>query len=413
MTPYGDGSACEGAGKPNCAMWGNDSLPRCTDEQYQALASNDQNEIDPNSRAGQCAASLDSLRQLIEDTKTQDEANYQQALAGWQASKNSAMNSFRNSHTLWRTHCENHPSDCENNIEAFFRTMRGEKGGYDYRSFHGTLLDCQMACLKDARCDWYSYDARGPQDLQGNRRCWLKGRGGGTDSSFVTGLKTDTGMREIPVRVKGCDDRGCFLNRQSKASCFAACWNRPNCDMAEFNPNGDCNMKHAKHNPGGRYGGIKNIRATDALNFGDNNPYIRNTIDPKPTRSDFSSGVNVQSIVCQDCSQAARDITTEDSTDVVFDQLQQCVINTADAERRAKEEEEERARLERERLEQEQAENGGTDGTEGEQSDGTEGEQSDGTEGSDTNTGLIVGLSVGGLMLVIIIVFGVMLARRR
>lgn len=29
MTKYGDGSACKGGDRPNCALWGNKTLPRC------------------------------------------------------------------------------------------------------------------------------------------------------------------------------------------------------------------------------------------------------------------------------------------------------------------------------------------------------------------------------------------------
>eukprot|EP00040_Diaphanoeca_grandis_P023870 m.130408 g.130408 ORF g.130408 m.130408 type:complete len:277 (+) comp29475_c0_seq1:229-1059(+) len=31
QVPYGDGSACTGNSQPNCAMWGNAALPRCTE----------------------------------------------------------------------------------------------------------------------------------------------------------------------------------------------------------------------------------------------------------------------------------------------------------------------------------------------------------------------------------------------
>jgi hypothetical protein len=125
--------------------------------------------------------------------------------------------------------------------------------------------------------------------------------------------------------------------------------------------------------------------------------------DPKPKRSDFSSGINVRSIVCQDCSQASSNITTQDSTDVVFDQLQQCIINQA-----AQEQADAKAAAQAAAAQAAAAQDAAAQDAAAQDATG---QTTSDDSGDGANTGMIVGLSVGGLALVIIIVLVVLLVR--
>lgn len=67
--------------------------------------------------------------------------------------------------------------------------------------------------------------------------------------------------------------------------------------------------------------------------FPDNHPFIERISNGKrPLFKDYRSPVNIKSITCQDCRQTQSEAEVTDSSQVNFDQLQNCIMNLEQTE---------------------------------------------------------------------------------
>jgi len=393
MTSSGeDGSTCEGGDKPKCALWDNPSLPRCSNEEYMNSGGSGSNlKIDgqeiKTEKASTCVQQLLALEQQIARQQQKNDDKYNADLAAWKAARDSAQNSFNNDPALWERYCKNQSPDCD--YDKFFNTLQGiNMDGHNYTT---TLVlprgQCLEACLGDSRCDLVTHLS--------NNTCYLQtvlreGSNWGRQPNHVAGLKmSDGSWKEFnDARIDGNNDG---LQGQ---------WNKTLQECKEYADSlgaGAFTWRTDKgcwpqFKPGIRHGHTINIKnRTTNHPLQDDHPFIKDTINKstgisaKPSRNDlqYNPSITFEAIQCQDCSQEFQDVTTQDSQNVDFGQVQNCIM-----------------RIEQKELEKQAAEasKSGGEGASGAASGGSSGGSSEGgaSEGGASEGGASEGGASGG-----------------
>jgi len=190
--------------------------------------------IDPNSDAGQCVQSLKQVQSLVKSEQDKMEKAYQDDLAKWEASKNSATESFKKSHSLWGKYCKD-KDDCTP-IGEYFHIYKGGVDGYAGEKLSNkTFKQCMAECRSREWCDWAECDGS---------NCWLgKGK---NNASYDLIYKTGSSMR----RVQGRDMSGNKVSDSNVSNineCINKCKYEPKCDVAVYkNSDKKCWLKHMR-----------------------------------------------------------------------------------------------------------------------------------------------------------------------
>lgn len=351
-------------------------------------------------KAGACAESLKQVQQLTEDLQNRNEQRYQEALASYNTAKANASERIANNHQLWADVCSSTPSACGTDMNKYFKKMNVVIGGYDIReSPSNGYVDCSRKCINDPSCSFFALRNH-------DNHCWLKDFRRARHQGHDAGVHIDGKWVHYPTTaISGWDFKSTRLSPPI---------NWQNCANYSLSNGGNAfTYRHsdglcwAQKFPNNDYNWSTGIKRTSASNFvlPDNHPMIGQT---KPKRSDFPMVVNIPNIICQECNQAARNIDTEDSTNIDFGQVQSCIAGIEQAERQKAEQAEQAEQAERERLQREEEERERLEN----QNSGTPPNENGTENGSNTNpppssTGLsggaIAGITIGGVVFLFVI----------
>jgi len=279
-------------------------------------------------KASACVQQLLELEKQIVRQREESDRQYTTDSAAWKAARDSAQTTFNNTPTLWTRYCRGQQPECQ--YDNFFNTIQDtDMKGHDY--VERTRLprsECLELCLLDPKCDIVTHWA--------DDTCWRQtvlksGTKWGTQPGYMAALRMSDGTWKDFSNARIDGNNAGFPEKPGGANSWQECK-----DFAQSygagavtytKDNRRCTPQFKSGIGPGHTINIKNQTVNNP--FSDTSQYMKDTVNiPKPNRNDlkYNPSIKYEAIQCQDCSQEFNKVTTQDSSDVDFSQIQNCIM---------------------------------------------------------------------------------------